>query len=68
MDVIYSGTRGLEGKFLGIHSMHMVKQFMKYEVVAAQTQTNPVTDQKQAAGQVHPRLIWFKMQFLFLQI
>lgn len=68
MDVIYSGTRGLEGKFLGIHSMHMLKQCMKCEVFAAQTQTNPVIDQKQAAGQVHPRLIWFTMQFLFLRI
>lgn len=68
MDVIYSGTRGLEGKFLGIHSMHMLKQCMKCEVFAAQTQTNPVIDQKQAAGQVHPRLIWFTMQFLFLCI
>lgn len=68
MDVIYSGTRGLEGKFLGIHSMHMLKQCMKYEVFAAQTKTNPVIDQKQAAGQVHPRLIWFTMQFLFLRI
>lgn len=34
----------LEGKFLGIHSMHMLKQCMKYEVFAAQTQTNPVID------------------------